>query len=227
MTDVTVTTQAPPPTPPQAQPGPARTPDGTIVDQSILSTTSQTPPPSTSTPQDSSTTPPPAAPERYEFKSPEGATLDPKAIEAAIPIFKELNLPQDAAQKLVDFYAAQTKSAAEAPYKAFAEMTSKWKDEVATTYGKDIEPGGKHFISVGRLLSQLGPAESAFREAMNNTGAGSHPAFVAAFIKLADMLGEGSHVAGNQPSPLGQTPGGTKPAPSLAAAMYPHLPSAG
>ena len=225
MAEETSTTQA---TPPQTQPGPERTPDGTIIDQSILSSTT-TPSPSTSTPPDSSTTPatPPAAPETYTFKAPDGATLDPKAIEAATAVFKELNLPQDAAQKLVDFYAAQTKTAAEAPYKAFAEMTSKWKDEVASAYGKDIEPGGKHFISVGRLLSQLGPAESAFREAMNNTGAGSHPAFVAAFIKLADMLGEGSHVAGNQPSPLGQTPGGTKPAPSLAQALYPHLTSAG
>lgn len=223
MSDVTVTT-----TPPQEQPGPSRTPDGTIVDQStILGTDPKT---ATSTPTASSTgdqTAPAGAPDKYDFKAPDGVTLDPKAIEAAIPIFKELGLTQDAAQKLVNLQIAQTKALTEAPIKAFVEQTTKWKDEVAGTYGKDIEPGGKHFVSVGRLLSQLGPGEASFREAMNSTGVGNHPAFVAAMIKIAGLISEGGHVSGAQPSPLGQTAGGVKPAPSLAAAMYPHLPSAG
>jgi hypothetical protein len=187
-------------------------------------TTPEASPSSTSTASSTGTAA--VAPEKYDFKAPDGVTLDAKAIEAAVPIFKELNLSQDAAQKLVDFYTTQAKAAAEAPIKAFTEMTSKWRDEIAATYGKDIEPGGKHFVGVARLLSQLGPAEAPFREAMNNTGAGSHPAFVSAMIKIAEMIGEGGHVSGNAPSPLGQSSTGTKPAPSLAQAMYPHLPTA-
>ncbi len=220
-----------PQTPPQEQPGPSRTPDGTIIDQSTIppSTTTQ---PDTSQPKDSSTgttkpTEVTGAPEKYaDFKVPDGFTLDPKVAEEATGIFKGLNLSQDAAQKLIDFHVAKTQEAHEAPFKAFAEMTQSWKDAVAKQYGAAIEPGGTHAVAVARLLSQLGPAEAPFREAMDTTGIGSHPAFVAAFVKLAEMLGEGTHVQGNSPSPLGQTDSGKNAPPSLAQAMYPHLPSA-
>lgn len=224
------TTPTPVPTPPQTQPGPSRTPDGTIIDASA---TSQTPP-ATSTPTDSSTpatTKPgdvPAAPEKYEaFTVPDGFKLDDKVNGEASAIFKELNLPQASAQKLVDFYVKETQSAIEAPFKAFATMVDGWKGEVSKAYGAKIEPGGEHALAVSRLLSQLGPAEAPFREAMDATGVGSHPAFVSAFIKLASMLGEGSDIRGNGPSPLGQTAGGDAAKPTAAQAMYPHLPSAG
>jgi len=53
----------------------------------------------------------PAVPEKYDFKAPaawseKGWELDTKLIETATPIFKELGLSQDQAQKLVDFYTA-------------------------------------------------------------------------------------------------------------------------
>jgi hypothetical protein len=229
MADETTTTQDQ--TQPQQQPGPSRTADGTIIDQATQTKPPTTQPDTSPKPDSSTGTTKPAeaaagAPEKYaDFKVAEGFVLDPKVAEEVSGIFKGMNLSQENAQKLVDFYSAKTQEAQEAPFKAFADMTKAWKDEVAKTYGKDIEPGGKHSVSVARLLSQLGPTEAGFREAMDNTGAGSHPAFVAAFIKLAEMLGEGTHVPGNQPSPLGQT-NGEKAPPSLAQAMYPHLPSA-
>lgn len=223
----------PTPTDPQLQPGPNRTPDGTIPDQSL------TPTP-TSTPTDSSTgqtvspfnkgTPstaaPPGAPETYaDYKVPDGYQLDAEVAAEANKLFKASNLNQDQAQSLVDFYVKQTQEAFEAPFKAFVDMTNGWKGEVANRYGADIEPGGKHYVAVGRLLSQLGTAEAAFRTAMDETGVGSHPAFVAAFIKLAEMLGEGGHIAGNAPSPLGQVAPGAPDRPTAAQALYPHLPS--
>lgn len=139
-----------------------------------------------------------------------------------------MNLSQDQAQQLVDFYTKQTTAAFEAPFKAYVDMKQQWTDEVMREYGSAIEPGGKHFRAVGGLLSQLGPdVEPAFREAMDLTGVGSHPAFVKAFIKLAEMLGEGTSTQqGRGPSPLGQTPGGVVERPSAASAIYPHLPSA-
>jgi hypothetical protein len=222
-----------PQTPPQEQPGPSRTSDGTIIDQSTIPPKPETTPDATLPPKDSSTgttkptDAPQGAPEKYaDFKVPDGFTLDPKVAEEATGIFKGLNLSQDAAQKLVDFHVAKTQEAHEAPFKAFAEMTQGWKDAVAKQYGAAIEPGGTHAVAVARLLSQLGPAEAPFREAMDTTGVGSHPAFVAAFVKLAEMLGEGTHVQGNNPSPLGQIDTGKNAPPSLAQAMYPHLPSA-
>lgn len=237
MADETTTT--PVQTPPQTQPGPERTPDGTIIDasktetQQTSSTTTDSSSDQTKPGDKTGTTAKPgdapaAAPEKYEaFTVPEGYTLDDAVATEAGAIFKELNLPQASAQKLVDFYVKETQSAIEAPFKAFATMVDGWKGEVSKAYGAKIEPGGEHAIAVSRLLSQLGPAEAPFREAMDNTGVGSHPAFVSAFIKLASMLGEGTDVRGNGPSPLGQSKTGEADKPSAAQAMYPHLPSAG
>lgn len=145
--------------------------------------------------------------------------------EEAGKLFKGLNLSQDQAQQLVDFYVKQTSAAHNAPFEAFKQMTDGWRAEVETKYGADIAQGGRHHVAVGRLLGQLGPAEAPFREAMDATGVGSHPAFVAAFIRLAEMLGEGGHISGNAPSPLGQARPGADTRPSLAQAMYPNLPS--
>lgn len=243
MTDETLTTEAPTPTPPSpatTQPGPTRTPEGTIKDQ----TTGQTPPTSapTSTKEASSTTTPAegespfnksaaqGAPDKYEdFKVPEGYTLDETMSKEATELFKGMNLSQAQAQQLVDLYVKRTTEAFEAPFKAYVDMKKAWTDEVMKSYGKDIEPGGKHFRSVGNLLANLGPdLEPAFREAMDVTGVGSHPAFVRAFIKLAELLGEGTPTAqGRGPSPLGQTQSGAVERPSAAAAIYPHLPNAG
>jgi hypothetical protein len=142
-------------------------------------------------------------------------------------MFKEMNLSQENAQKLVDTYIEQTRAAQEAPYQAYADMIAGWKTQVAEKYGASVEPGGANAVAVSRLLAQLGPAEAPFRAAMDETGVGSHPAFVDAFVSLAKLLGEGDHVRGNNPSPFGQTQSGAVERPSAAAAMYPHLPSAG
>lgn len=229
------------PTVPQQQPGPTREPDGTIKDQSpapgpeTKPDASQTPP-ATSTKPDSSATEKPkdgepvltGAPEKYtDFKLPEGFTADKDMMTAAGELFKKMNVSQDGAQQLVDLYAKSLQAAQEAPFKAFVDMKKDWTDKVNTTYGKDIAEGGKHFTAVGGLLEKLGDAEAPFREAMDATGVGSHPAFVAAFIKLAEMLGSGTHVKGNGPSPLGQSDPTKPAAQSLAQRMYPHLPSAG
>lgn len=238
MADETQTTQTTQ-TEPQAQPGPARTTDGTIIDASKTGTqqTSSTTEGSSSVdptkpgggdkPGDTTKPATTGAPEKYEaFTVPEGYTLDEKVNTEAGALFKELGLPQAQAQKLVDFYVAKNQEAIEAPFKAFADMVDGWKSELAKTYGTKLDAGGEHAVAVSKLLSHLGPAEQPFREAMDQTGVGSHPAFVAAFIKLAGMLGEGTDVRGNNPSPLGQSKTGEADRPSAAQAMYPHLPSA-
>lgn len=235
-------------TDPQLQPGPERTTDGTIKDQS-QQTEQQTQQTETQQTQSEKTDSSKSddksdksvfnktekkddapvltgAPEKYtDFKLPDGVTVNKEVLEKAQGLFKSMNLSQAGAQQLMDFHAAQLKDAIEAPMKAFIDMKKGWTDEVNTKYGKDIAEGGKHFMAVGGLLERLGDAEAPFRAAMDETGIGSHPAFVAAFIKLAEMLG-GTHVKGNGPSPLGQSDPSKPGNRSLAQAMYPHLPSA-
>src|SRR5262245_60440079 len=49
----------------------------------------------------------PGAPEKYEFKAPEGVTLDTGLVNDFTPLAKELGMSQDAAQKVVDLYASK------------------------------------------------------------------------------------------------------------------------
>lgn len=229
---------------PSGQP-PAQAPDGTLLNQATpltttdsLSTTpatltpdpkkteSSTPDP-TKTALNNDTKPIEGAPEKYtDFKLPQGLTLEPKVLEEATTVFKGLNLSQDQAQSLVDFHAKQLQSATEAPFKAVTDLKQVWEGSLKSTYGKDIEPGGKVITSISRMIDSLPPVmASGFREAMDLTLAGSNPAFVAAFYELSQRLSEGKSVKGNGPSPGGQKSPDAAPK-SVAQAMYPHLKSA-
>lgn len=86
-----------------------------------------------------------------EFKAPEGQTLDQAMLDAAVPIFKDLKLDQEQAQKLVDFQAQKVKEATEA---FEADKTARLQ---AIKDGKEF--GGDKFDataeSVGRALNTL------------------------------------------------------------------------
>lgn len=167
---------------------------------------------------------PDGAPEAYaDFKVPDGFTLDAEVSKEAGTIFKDLNLSQDSAQRLVDFYVSKTQEAAQQPFKTWENMQKEWRDAVS----KDQEIGGKLAevkTTVSRAIDSLGDAKLAadFREAMDITGAGNHPAFVKAFYRLARQVTEGGHVQGGKPSPLGQQAPGERR--SLANNLYPNLP---
>lgn len=172
---------------------------------------------------------PAGAPEKYEaFKVPDGQQIDEKVVEAATPIFKELNLTQDQAQKLVDFYNTQNKEAAEAGDKVFRELNDRWRGEVI----KDATIGnGKDGLSpavskaIGNAINSLGTeSAAAFRDVLDKTGIGNNPAFIRGLYGMVKDMGEGTHA-----KPGGVSPEGTKApnAPRTAAqAMYPGLPSA-
>lgn len=169
---------------------------------------------------------PEGAPEKYaDFKLPEGMKFDQAGLEKATAIFKELNLPQDGAQRLVDLQAEQIKQLMDNPVNAVIAQKTEWEDAAKQKYGKEIEPGGKVNLSIARLIDRF-PEEMRvpFRQGMDNTLAGSHPAFIAAMNWISEQFGEGTTVKGNGPSPLGQK-GPDAPPRSVAQNMYPHLPS--
>lgn len=169
---------------------------------------------------------PQGAPEKYaEFKVPDGYELDDSVNVEATKMFKEMNLSQESAQKLVDFYVAKSTEAAKAPMEMYANLQKEWQDQVKA----DPEIGGKLAEVrqvIGQALDGLGSPEltKQFREAMDLTGAGNHPAFVKAFYKLAQAAVETrTHVSGGQ-SPEGQRAPGKGPV-SAASAIWPKLPS--
>jgi hypothetical protein len=245
MTDTSVTNIPPAPTPPPLpNDAAARSLTGEILEPSQIKPAEPKTPPSGDPP--SSTTPEPkpgekpedkpptqGAPETYaQFKLPDGLTLDSKQTEAATAIFKELNLTQDAAQRLVDFHAQQLIDAAKAPENTYTQTREKWVSEVkADAEIRGAVSGDKTGLDavkldIGRALNSLGDPKlvANFREAMDVTGAGDNPAFIKAFWKLSQHVTEGKHVTGSNPSPHGQRAPGATDRPEAAKALYPNLP---
>lgn len=165
-----------------------------------------------------------SAPEKYEdFKVPEGFEFDKEKLAEATTVFKELNISQEGAQKLMDMYSKASIEAAEAGMNLWKQTQEDWIAEIKA----DDKLGHKLpevRSTVSKMIDQL-PKEigAGFREAMDFTGAGNNPAFIRALYALAQLTTEGTKVAGKGPSPLGQSDG-SKPR-SGAAALYPNLPS--
>jgi hypothetical protein len=163
------------------------------------------------------------APDKYDFRLPEGMELTEDGTKEVDTLFRSLGLNNASGQKLVDFYVQKLNEATEAPYKMWNDYQRQWVDEIKA----DPEIGKRLpevRATVARAIDGLGDAKLAneFRQAMDVTGAGNHPAFVRAFWKLAQQVTEGGHVAGRGPSPEGQKAPGEAPR-SAAAALYPNL----
>lgn len=172
----------------------------------------------------------PGAPEKYEpFTLPEGLELDETVATEFTTIAKELNLPQDAAQRLVDFHIKTIQAAQDAPMQVWKDQQAEWTKAIVSDPklgdGKDLKP--EVSSRVAKLIDSLGPLAEPFRKAMDFTGTGNHPDFVRAFDALAQRMTEGNYVKGNGPAKTGQQKPGTAERPSAAAALYPNLPNAG
>jgi len=127
-------------------------------------------------------------------------------------------------------HAAQMIAAAKGPESTYTAIRTDWQAKVkadpdlAGAVNGDKTGLDAVKLDIGRALNAMGDATLAkeFKEAMDLTGAGDHPAFVKTMWKLASFITEGKHVAGGGPSPHGQAQPGAKP-PSAAKALYPNL----
>jgi len=219
---------------PDVQPPPQQTPPPEAPPKEPTTEAKTTPETKTSTP--SSTEPksllnqeqkPKGAPEKYEeFKAPEGYQLDGEVATAASKLFKDMNLTQEQGQQLVDFYVKQTSEAFRQPYEAYEALRNEWREkakahpEIGGSFDRVLSTVAKAIDSVGD------PAlATEFRQVMDMTGAGDHPAFIRLFYKLAQHITEGRPVMGNGPAKTGQVdPSRGRPA-TAAQALYPTLPS--
>ena len=217
-----------PEAPPAANTPEARTPEGELKPANTTPTPEATtsPTPEGDKPKEGDK-PAAGAPATYaDFKAPEGYTLDKAVIDKAVPIFKELNLNQDQAQKLVEFYASTQVDGAKAGEAAYNATREGWRNEVlkdtTLSTGTDLKPEVKQ--AIGRTVDALGAELAAeFRQVMDLTGAGDNPAFVKAMHKLSAFVTEGRPASGSGPSPAGQRAPDAKPK-SIASAMFPNLP---
>jgi len=211
MADEPVVQTTDPPTPTEA-------PTETALGSALKATPTETPP-----------APPAGAPEAYgEWKLPEGYELDKAAADEASPIFKELNLTQDQAQKLVDFYAKHSLKSHQDAMDFWSQTRKEWRDGLKAdeVLGKLVGTNGNFgpdsplVVTINRALDGLQNPKlvSDFKDAMELTGAGDNPAFVKVLHALASKVTEGSsYVRGEPVAPAKR--------PSPGAALFPNLPS--
>lgn len=144
----------------------------------------------------------PVVPEKYDFtkvKLPDGMTLDTPLLTAVEPIFKELQLTQENASKLVEAHAKALAAAEvqrEADFKTW--MADQVKQHQATLRK---EWGLQHDANL--QIAQRGLARitsPAMKALLDETGLGNHPEFVKAFFQVGKMVSEDTPPANPLPA---------------------------
>lgn len=149
---------------------------------------------------------PAGAPEKYEFKAPEGREFDAKVLEQFSEVAKELNLSEADAQKVIDKIAP---ALAAKQTEVVEAARAQWETDAKA----DKEFGGdkltENLAVAKKALDQFGTPE--LRELLNTSGLGNHPEIIRAFFRAGKAISEDKFVGGNPP------PAGGK---SLADRLY-------
>lgn len=138
-------------------------------------------------------------PDKYEFKAPEGVTLDEAAIEAVTPLLKELGLNQEQAQKLADFYQAEQAKVVPKLMEQYQAQQQAWRGVAKADKEFGEGAGGKSFaenmamVAAGR--DAFGSPE--FTKALKDSGMGNHPAIVGFLFRAGKAVSNGAIYAGN------------------------------
>lgn len=195
-----MTTETPPVETPPTETPPVETPP-------VETPPTETPPAPTEEPPKE--TPQEGAPEKYEFKAPEGNEFNPEVIAAFSEVAKELNLTQDGAQKLLD--KMSTTMAAQQDQQV-QNIRTEWE----TAAKSDKEIGGDKFdanLAVAKkALESFASPELV--ELLNQSGLGSHPEMIRAFYKIGTAISEDKIVKGTA------SPSDEK---TVAQRLYPNM----
>ena len=151
----------------------------------------------------------PGAPEKYEFKAPEGQEFSSEVLGKFSEAAKDLNLPQEAAQKLLDKIAP---AFAERQANALEAARVQWESDAKA----DKEFGGdkldENLAVAKKALDQFGTPE--LRTLLNESGLGNHPEIIRVLYRAGKAISEDRIVTG----------GGGQSAPqSVAQRMYPNM----
>ena len=129
------------------------------------------------------------APDKYEdFKLPDGIAVDEAAMTEAQGLFKELNLDQAGAQKLVDLQGKLMTQVAQAQQKSWDDLTEGWVKSAK----EDPEYGGANYDAnlglANKVIAKFGSPKLV--EALTSTRTGDHPELIRIFVKIGKAIGE-------------------------------------
>ncbi|WP_448675860.1 hypothetical protein MOQ67_05335 [Pseudomonas sp. LY-1] len=133
------------------------------------------------------------APEAYEdFKLPEGMEMDADVLGEFKGLAKELNIPQDKAQKLIDFQTQLASKQAEQYQAAVTKQAQDW----AASIKNDPEVGGDNYdksvASAIKVIQSFG--DPALTELLNTSGLGNHPALFKFCHRISSAISEDKFV---------------------------------
>lgn len=153
---------------------------------------------------------PQGAPESYEdFTLPEGVELDATLTDEIKSVAKDLNLPQEQAQKLADLAADRIQAMRDQQTQALQEARTRWADEAKA----DKEFGGakldENLAVAAKAMKAFGSPELV--NLLNETGFGNHPELIRAFYRAGKAISEDVVV----PSGTNVKTGAKDPAKSL------------
>ena len=123
-----------------------------------------------------------------DFKVPEGMEVDKSLLNEALPVFKEMKLSQEEAQKLVDLQAQYSKADAERVAKAWKTTIDNWVNDAKN----DKEFGGTKF-NESIVVSKKGInhfGNDKFKEMLEFTGVGNHPEMIRFLYKVGALVKE-------------------------------------
>ena len=145
----------------------------------------------------------PSAPEKYDFTLPEGFTADEEALAEVTPLLRELNVPMDKAQALLDLHSKEQQRIEDAKRAAQAEVIRGWGEELK----KDPEIGGarlsENLSYANRLLKAHGTPE--LNRLLVETGMDRQPDMVRFLVKAGKALSEDRFVGNGKGGAVPQT----------------------
>jgi len=125
------------------------------------------------------------APEKYEFKVPEGFTLDQALVDKFTPIAKKLNLNQAGAQELVDMYSGIVQGTVDAQATSFKTFVEGLKSETIKALGADYKV---QLADAAKSRDRFATPELI--EKLNESGLSNDKDMINLFIKIGKAISE-------------------------------------
>lgn len=135
------------------------------------------------------------APEKYEsFTPPEGAQLDAAVMEQFGEVARELNLPQDKAQLLIDKMAPKIAARQAEQVQA---LSAEWQAQATADkeYGGDKLP--ENLAVAQKAMTAFATPE--LTKLLNDTGLGNHPEVIRFMVRAGKAIGEDRVITGGVP----------------------------
>lgn len=149
------------------------------------------------------------APEKYEFAAPEGVQLDDTTMAQFSEVAKELNLPQEAAQKVLDKMGPVM---AQRQAEMLTQLSESWSE--ATKADKEL--GGdklqQNLAVANKALNEFGTPE--LRKLLNESGLANNSEVIRLLYRAGKSISEDKFVSGGVGGPAGSR--------TYANALYPN-----